>query len=65
MQQIQPRITRRELQQLIGKRSWRQLGKRLEQSPDRDIAVQLPGLPPQQQQTLLSFMARRFSLGSD
>lgn len=58
MHQIQPRITRRELQQLIGKRSWRRLGKRLEQSHPQDIAVQLPGLNPQQQASLLQFLAR-------
>lgn len=62
MNHIQPRITRRELQQLIGKRSWRRLGQRLEQAHPQDIAVQLPGLNPQQQASLLGFLARTNSV---
>ncbi|MCC5866810.1 MAG: hypothetical protein JJU31_16950 [Wenzhouxiangella sp.] len=59
MNQIQPRITRRELQQLIRQRSWRRLGKRLDQAHPQDIAAQLPGLHPQQQQTLVQFLSRK------
>jgi flagellar motility protein MotE (MotC chaperone) len=63
MNQIQPRITRRELQQLIRQGSWRRLGKRLEQAEPQDVAAQLPGLHPQQRQALLQFMSRRSGAG--
>ncbi len=59
MQQIQPRITRRELQHLIQRKSWKRLSQRLAEAPAQDIAAQWPGLQPRQQQLVLKVLARR------
>ena len=59
MQQIQPRITRRELQHLIQRKSWKRLSQRLAEAPAQDIAAQWPGLAPRQQQIVLTVLARQ------